>query len=503
MNPAISAGHQATLDAANEVLRAGGNAFDAGIAAYLASFIAEPCMSSAGGGAFATVFRPGESPLVFDFFCQTPLNRRPVSEIDFFPIEVNFGDTSEIFQVGHGSTAVPGAIAGIFELHKHLASMPMTELVQPAIELAKHGVEVNDFQFFDFDLLKHIVNLHPRGKELFYPNGKLIGVGETMQMPGFADFLDYLASEGKSAFYQGEVAQKIVADYQENGGFLTLEDFSQYEVIIRNALHFKYKGKHVLTNPLPSTGGTLLALACGLNHSIESNGHPFEQQQLENLHKVLQEVDSIDKSLTNLALQTSKMYGNQTLGQFIPGRADRKWGSTSHFNIVDQWGNAISLSTTNGEGCGYFVEGTDIQLNNMLGEAALLPNGFHSWAPNVRLSSMMSPTIVLDEFEKLELVLGSGGASRIPSAIFQTLSYLIDYQLPLQEAINAPRVHLEHKVFNQEPGFKNRIPEDQISQKQIHFTKSSMFFGGVHTVARFGDRFMAAGDGRRDGVSWS
>ena len=502
MTPAIAAGHQATLEAASEILRAGGNAFDAGIAAYIASFVAEPCMSSAGGGAFANTYRPGEKPLVFDFFCQTPRHKRPLSEADFFPVEVNFGDTVETFHIGYGSTAVPGSIAGIFALHEKLGSMPMSELVQPAIQLAKEGVEINRFQYFDFQLLEEILKQDPKGQPIFFPKDQLIGVGEKMRMPGFADFLGYMAQEGKDSFYRGEVAQKIVSDYQQRGGFLTLDDFQKYEVIIREPLHFRYRNRHILTNPLPGTGGALLALACGLNPPVDSSATSHGAAYLQRLHQLQEAVDQVDKIPAALALQLSKLYRSSETGlQLLQQGSDRKWGSTSHFNIVDRWGNAISLSTTNGEGCGYFVEGTDIQLNNMLGEAALLPGGFHSWSTDVRLSSMMTPTIVLDEQQKLETILGSGGASRIPSAIFQVLQYLIDYQLPLSEAISAPRTHLEHNTFNQEPGIKHQLPDSDIPQKQVIFSEPSMFFGGVHTISRQGDHYLAYGDARRDGVA--
>ena len=132
----LSAGHEKTAAAAAEVLKIGGNAVDAAIAAFFTSFIAEPCMSSAGGGAFANVFFEGK-PRLYDFFCQTPRNKRPVSAVNFFPITVDFGDTTEEFHVGHGSVAVPGSIAGAFRLHRDFGSIPMRELVQPAMAFAK------------------------------------------------------------------------------------------------------------------------------------------------------------------------------------------------------------------------------------------------------------------------------------------------------------------------------------------------------------------------------
>jgi len=494
MKYAIAAGHEETTNTAEEILKSGGNAFDAGIAALLTSFVAEPCMSSAGGGAFANVFTKDGEAKVFDFFCQTPKVKRPINEIDFYDVLVDFGDVQEKFHVGLGATGIPGSIAGIFEMHKHLATIPMRELIQPALKLAKEGVVVNDFQYFDFDLLKKIIEIDEHGKHLFYKNEEIINVGERLYMPQFADFLDYLSREGRDAFYRGEVAQKITRDHQEKGGFLTLEDFENYEVIIRDPLQFKYRGKTILTNPLPSTGGSIIAL---LLESIETSfplpKDKFSTNHVLQLYHLLETVEKIEKHPAALAQALGQSYNQKTVS--------KKWGSTSHFSIIDQWENAISLTTTNGEGCGYFVQGTDIQLNNMLGEAALLPNGFHSWIPDTRLSSMMSPTIVLDEMDKISTVLGSGGASRIPTAIAQVLINLLETGMSLEEAINSPRAHFEHQVFNIEKGFDHHLSQKDFSNEFKEFTQKSMFFGGVHAVRKEKNNFIAIGDNRRDGVA--
>ena len=132
---------------------------------------------------------------------------------------------------------------------------------------------------------------------------------------------------------------------------------------------------------------------------------------------------------------------------------NKKWGSTTHFNVLDEHGNAASISSSNGEGCGHFVPETNIQLNNMLGEAALFPSGFHSWDPGVRISSMMSPTLVLDDQKQVKVVMGTGGAGRIPSAIMQVLHLLLDRGLHLEEAI------LNQPVLSRRCGGGHRLPQ--------------------------------------------
>ncbi len=494
-NFAIAAGHDATADTAAEILHAGGNAFDAAIAAFMTAFVAEPCMASAGGGAFALTFKATGESLLFDFFCQTPIRRRPADEVDFYPIEVDFGDAVEVFHIGRGSTAVPGSIAGIFAMHQHLASMPMAVLAEPAIQLAKEGVLMNDFQYFDLSLLEDILRSDPIAKDVFFPEGHLPKVGQRLRMPQLADFLDSLLREGPDFFYKGEIAQKIVNDQQRRGGFLTLPDFTKYRVHIRKPLYLSYRNHHLLTNPLPSTGGAILALLLKRSEQITRTAASGSLAQLRQLHPILESVDAMGKNPKVL---------QAALGQFPSSDTQRppsKWGSTSHFSIIDKWGNAVSLSTTIGEGSGRFIENTDQQLNNMLGEAALLPNGFHSWPTNQRLASMMAPTILLDSLHRPAVITGTGGASRIPSALFQVIHNLVYQKLPLKQAVDAPRLHVEHQKLNIEYGFEEGSLGTATRQEIVRWEDRSMFFGGAHTICRTGKGYEAAGDPRREGVS--
>jgi gamma-glutamyltranspeptidase / glutathione hydrolase len=488
MSFAIAAGHDATADTALEILKSGGNAFDAAIAAMMTAFVAEPGMASGGGGAFANIRKADGTCLIFDFFSQTPRLKRPVKEVDFFPVEVDFGTTIEIFHVGKGATAVPGSIAGLFALHEQLGTVPMKRLVEIPIKYAREGVLITEFQHYDFQLLENIFRIDPKAQSLFFKNGELKNIGDSIKMPGLADFLEYMADEGAAAFYKGEIAAKIIKDHSEGGGYLTQEDFDNYEVIIRKPLAFRYKGKTILTNPFPSIGGKLIAHTM---HYLEEEpliGECLGDEHLKRLYKILQKTDALGKFSVDLKSSFNSIIKN------------KKHGSTSHLSIVDKWSNAISLTMTNGEGSGYFVENTDIQLNNMLGESALVPSGFHSWDPDIRLSSMMAPTIVLGQNQSVEIVTGSAGASRIASAITQLLHYLIDYKLSVEQAVNLPRVHLEHGVFNMESGFKHNLKSTFFADELKEWQDKSLFFGGAHTILSRKGSLYASGDDRREGV---
>ncbi|MEM7101942.1 MAG: gamma-glutamyltransferase [Bacteroidota bacterium] len=492
----ITAGHPQTANSAKLILGEGGNAFDAAVAALYTTFITESCMSSAGGGAFANIFTSKGHSYLFDFFCQTPIHKKSVDQAEFYPITVDFGGTTEDFHIGMGAIGVPGTIAGIYAIHEHLCTLPMHILVQPAIDVCNGGALVDDFQFFDFKVLQEILKVDQQSRGIFFPNGELVREGGFIKMEKLADFLNVLAIEGKDLFYKGEISKMVDEACQTRGGFLSRADFENYSVNILEPLRFSYEDKTILTNPMPSMGGSLMAI--GLKHleNIPSGFDLHSPQHTAMFYDTLKVMDNQDKTPFGLAEKLAQL-GVSFNVTTLPGA--KKWGSTTHLNILDEFDNAISITSSNGEGSGYMVPGTQIMMNNMLGESALLPNGFHSWEQNVRLSSMMSPSLVLDKEGKIEYVLGSGGASRIPRAILQVIYYLIDKGLTVDEAVHAHRAHLEHKEFNLEPGFSTEIKKNIEASINLWDTQS-MYFGGVHTIAKRGESFEGSGDRRRSGV---
>jgi len=482
MKQAISTGHEITLAVAQEILLAKGNAFDAAIAAHLAMFITEPCMASAGGNGFALAKSANGPVRFFDFFCQTPIQKN-IEHLDFYPILIDFGGESEEFHVGLGAAAVPGSIAGIFALHQHYGSMPIKELVQPAIQLAKEGVVMNAFQSYDLELLAPIYKQDPSVKAIFFKNDNIIKEGDLLQMPGMADFLDFIAQEGERGFYQGEMAQKIVADSSTKGGFLRRADFENYKVNISDPFSIPYKNKQLYLPNGPGKGGAAMALMLAqIGTQPQALALAIKQAQLMIMdeRQIKSKVDALYPG-NNFSLQAS-ISSNR---------------GTSHFNIIDRDGNAIALTSSIGEGCGYFIPGTDMQLNNMLGEIFLLPNGAHSWTANTRLHSMMTPTMLTNEKRQVEFIAGSGGASRIPYAIGQVLHHLYTGQKDLHAATTEPRFHFQDGLFQVEKGA--RWSHDDLEANI--WTEDGIYFGGVHSIWMDGDRVEAVGDARRHGRS--
>lgn len=504
---AIAAGHAKTAEAGIEMLRLGGNAFDAAVAAVLASFVVESPLTSAGGGGFLLAHTQQNQNILFDFFTQTPRQKR--QHLDFRPVDINFGDAIQEFHIGLGSMAVPGNIGGIVQVHERLGRLPLRVVAEPAIDYARSGVAIDSFQAYCLALLEPILTGSRIGRSIYAPTGKLLRVGEVMTMPDFANTLEYLTEQGVREFYEGAIAQQVARDCHHLGGHLTLADLQQYEVIERTPLTTDYRGNTLLTNPPPSSGGTLIAFALKLLETIDLPAMTWDSaEHLQALIQVMR--------LTNLARKDGydlKLYEETIATEFLePAHlaiyaaqlqsAIGKWGSTTHLSAIDGEGNAASVTTSNGEGSSYFIPGTGIMLNNMLGEADLNPQGFHQWQENVRLSSMMAPTIVLKD-GRPEIVLGSGGSNRIRTAILQVISKLLDFQLDVESAVNGPRLHWEADRLDVEPGFASdavRVAALSVDQMTL-WQQQSLFFGGVHTLAVDpAGQITGAGDRRRHGV---
>ena len=506
----IAAGHPKTAEAGIEMLRNGGNAFDAAVAAILASFVAEPGLTSAAGGGFLLAHTQANQNILFDFFCQTPRQKRNETEIDFYPVEVDFGIAVQEFHIGLGAMAVPGNIAGVFHIHKRLGQLPFAVVAEPAIHYANNGIILNKFQHYCLtSILKPIVLTYKEGQQIYVLNGEVIEPEGLVIVKDFADTLAYLAENGAREFYEGEIAHQLVKDCQEQGGHLTLEDLKNYQVIEREPLIIDYRGNTLLTNPPPSSGGTLIAFALKLLSKVDLAKIGFgAARHLEILAQVMQLTNEARKDGYDSYLYQSNIAERFLSEEHLSAYEQKltkpvnKWGSTTHLSVVDGEGNAASVTTTNGEGSGYVIPGTGIMVNNMLGEEDLNPQGFHQWQENVRISSMMAPTMVLQE-QQPKIVLGSGGSKRIRTAILQVISNSLDFKMPVYEAVDSPRVHWESDVFYVEPGFVEEEVKKMIlpaNNQLVRWQEKNLFFGGVHTVVETSEGLIeGASDQRREG----
>ena len=510
----VAAGHKETAAAAELILSEGGNAFDAVIGAFFAACVAEPVLASLGGGGFLLAHRPQHAPRLYDFFVQTPHRKRPQDDLDFYPIVADFGTTTQEFHIGMGSIAVPGAVRGMFEIHRDLGSMPLGEIVQPAIVSAREGVRMNALQSYIFDVVGAIYRSGADSFATFRSatdSARLIGEDEWLRLPVFADFLEVLTREGDRLFYEGEVAQRLIRDCAQHGGQLSAEDMRRYRVEQRTPLRLSYHSARILTNPPPSCGGLLIAFALRLLEDTDIAAKGFgSHHHLAVLAHAMAVTNKarIDADLhrRHHAPDIEQILADPFIDAYRDEVLDRATFTrgTTHISIMDRNGGVASMTVTNGEGCGYLIPQTGVMLNNMLGEEDLHPMGFHRWQCDQRITSMMAPTVLLDPAHGV-VACGSGGSNRIRTAILQFLINTIDFGMDLEEAVNAPRIHFENGRLSSEPGFAAGVLSELESdyQESQRWEQRNLFFGGIHAVKESlcGHMLSGFGDPRRGGIA--
>ena len=499
---AVAAGHPHTAEAAALLLEAGGNAFDAAMAALCTACVVEPVLTSLGGGGFLTARTAAGETRVYDFFVQTPRQKRPSDELEFFPVVADFGAAQQEFHIGMGSLATPGTVRGLFDVHRELGSVPMRRIVEPAVVAAREGVPLNRLQAYIFSIVAPIYLATPGARALYAsPEDprRPYREGEHMRQPELADALEALAIEGDRLFYEGEMAAALVALCERQGGQLQASDLAGYRTCRRAPLRRDYRGARLYLNPPPSSGGLLIAFALALLEEQDPGEGPFgAPEHLLGLARIMEQTN-----VARLAGPTDEqLLHDDWVARYrrtLDGRPLATRGTTQ-ISVLDALGNAASLTLSNGEGCGQVLPGTGIMLNNMLGEEDLNPDGFHRWRDDVRVSSMMAPAVA--EHAGRLIALGSGGSNRLRTAILQTLSNLVDFDMSPAEAVAAPRIHLERSKLSIEPGFPAdavRLLTDHWPEHQL-WDEPNLFFGGTHTVVYDGHQFTGAGDPRRGGA---
>jgi gamma-glutamyltranspeptidase/glutathione hydrolase len=496
MQAAVASGHVKVTEAATEIIRTGGNAFDAVVAAGMASVVAEPGLTSLGGGGFLMSRQTSApEPVLYDFFVDTPGRELDEQSIEphFLPVTVQFPGSKQDFNVGHAAVAVPGILRGLLNTHSELGQLPLHEVIAPAVTLARQGLPLNHSQAYILGLLKPIMTLTAAGRSIFEPDGVFVKKGFVFKNPDLANFLEILPQTGDREFYEGTIAKQIVNDMQANGGLLTMADFAEYKIIKRKPLSLLYRGFQLHTNPPPSFGGSLLCLSLQLLQKSMLRKPEFGNP--EHVCGLLTLMQHVQKQRETGALFLASGNADDPPDQGLH-RIRRAFGGTTHISVLDSAGNAASLTCSNGEGSGYIVPGTGIMLNNMLGEDDLHPDGFHASPPGIRVASMMSPSVLMKN-GRVEYVIGSGGSKRIRTAMLQVISNIIDFDMQPGEAVEAPRLHWDGEVTQAEPGF----PPDSLTALQKisdvnRWDVKDVYFGGVHAVSATGE---CAGDSRRSG----
>jgi gamma-glutamyltranspeptidase / glutathione hydrolase len=515
MKGAVAAGHPLTAEAGARILAEGGNAVDACIASAFVSWVAESPLTGPGGGGFMLVHsaRDGSDRLL-DFFVAVPgADLAPGDAEPMIAVGVPFDErTTQVFLIGPAAVAVPGAPAGLAAAHQRFGRLPWGELVAPAVELAQRGVELNAGQAFLHDILDAILRHEDEGRRV-YGGDCPLGEGQTVVMEDLAGTLEWLGAEGAETFYRGELAERVAGAVRERGGRVTESDLAAYRVIQRRPVRAAYRGTEFVSNPPPSSGGLLIAFALSILDRLGPMPARGSAEAIASLTEAMRQAARIRggsfvadlyrggaarRILADKRVEAAAQAARE--GGRVPVHEAPGVPSTTHISVVDADGNAASLSASTGCGSGFFVPGTGIQLNNMLGEPDLNPPGRVA-RPGERLTSMMAPSFVLERGSP-RLVVGSAGSIRLRAAILQIVVNVVDHGLSAEQAIGAPRVHLEEDALQLEGGTDAGTADrlEELGYDVTRWAGRNLYFGGAAAVVGRNGELEAEGDLRRGGA---
>ncbi|WP_431134793.1 gamma-glutamyltransferase [Psychroserpens mesophilus] len=448
-----------------DILKKGGNAFDAMFATEMALAVVYPYAGNLGGGGFM-VYRLADGQTgALDYREKAPLAAHETMYLD-----KNGNVIDNMSRVGVHSVGVPGTIAGIFTAHEKFGTLPVKDLMQPVIELAQNGFAVTEKQHIKldhYDSIMRVVN----GKDILFT--KNIKAKDTIKNLQLAETLKRIALNGKDEFYRGETAKQLMAFLNKKETIMTLEDLEQYEAKWREPVTFQYKDFKIISMSPPSSGGVCLAQIMKMMEpfDLKSYGHnslksiqvmvEAERRAYADRSYFLGDPDFMDIPIKALLSDTylNKRMEDFSFEQPTPSNAishgeilGYESEETTHYSIVDTFGNAVSVTTTlnSGYGSKLYVDQLGFFLNNEMDDFSSkpgVPNIYgliggkaNSIAPEKRMLSAMTPTIV-EKNGDLFMVLGTPGGSTIITSVLQTILNVVEFDMTMQEAVDAPRLH--------------------------------------------------------------
>jgi gamma-glutamyltranspeptidase/glutathione hydrolase len=517
------------------ILKAGGNAVDAAIAAAFALAVVNPEAGNIGGGGFMVIRLADRRTFSLDYRERAPGAASRDMYLD------TAGALTNASTLGHLAVGVPGTVAGLWAAHQRFGTLPWPALVEPAIRLAR-GFEVREREARSLAMGEASLHSFPTTESTFLPEGHAPVRGDTLRQPELAETLQRIADRGRDGFYTGETAELIVAEMERGGGIITLQDLARYEPAWRVPVEFTYRGHRVISMPPSSSGGATLAAMAKIleGYDLGSLGwHSAEHVHLlaEAWKRAYADRNTYladpDFEAIPLERMISDAYGaTRRAGisreratpsdEVGPGLGSADDGQTTHFSVVDPMGNAVASTTTINSfyGSKVTVQGAGFLLNNEMDDFAARPGYPNQYGlvqgeanaiePGKRMLSAMTPTIVEDLRGNLLLVVGSPGGATIITNVFQQISNVIDFGMGIQEAVNAPRVHHQHLPdrLQYEPG---SLPPQVVAALEVmgqHVAERIAggdvypYIGDVQAILRMSDGTLAgASDPRRGGTA--
>ena len=526
---------------AEQILRAGGNAVDAGIAAGLALAVTYPEAGNIGGGGFMLIHMNGEDAFI-DYREKAP----GAADRDMY-LDVDGNVIKGLSTVGHLSVGVPGTVAGFWEAHQRFGTLPWRELVMPAVKLAEEGFVVPeklgggmltepDHQEDETNPDDYMLRILERyeGKTNFGDYFGNMTTGELHKQPELATTLERIADNGADEFYEGKTAELIVAEMKRGNGLITTQDLANYEAVWREPIEADWRGYRIVSAPPPSSGGfgliQLLKIHDYIDHYFKGVTHnsaqyvhlvaEIEKRVFADRAKYLGDPDFIDSRIDELL---NDDYIRSRAQEIDPDAISMDVGAgtgleahdTTHYSILDQWGNAVSNTYTLnlGFGSGVVVTGAGFLLNDEMDDFSIkagVPNAYgvvgskaNEIEPGKRMLSSMTPTILLQD-GKVAMVLGTPGGSTIFTSVFQVILNVLDFGMSPLDATGAARFH--HQLLPPDLILMQRdspLPEETLSVlgDRGYKTRSIYNFGDIQMIYDDGKEVQAASDPRNRGKS--
>lgn len=450
-------------DAGVEVLRAGGNAIDAAVATGFALAVVHPEAGNLGGGGFMLIRMADGRTAALDYREMAPMS---ASRDMYIGPDGRFNGGS---LKGPLASGVPGSVAGMTEALAKWGRLPLATVIAPAIRLAENGFIVDSALNASIDASDSLIRPFA-GREIFLAGGHAPAVGTVFKQPTLARTLRAISENGAKGFYDGAIADEIVAEMTRDGGNITREDLRRYRAAWRTPLRTTYRGYGLLMMPPVSSGGVTIGETFNI---LEAAGEPFTFGSARSTHTLAAAyqrafMDRNDKLgdpafVRNPVDQLlSKSYARSLAVTIKPDRATPtaalssprgEENETTHYSVVDSEGNAVATTTTLNElyGSGVYVRGAGFFLNDEMDDFTTKPGSPNLYkliqgeanaiAPGKRMLSAMSPSIVFDPEGKVLLVLGGRGGPRIITSVSQVIRNVIDYRMTLFDALSAPRIH--------------------------------------------------------------
>ena len=520
--------HPEAAEVGMNILKAGGNAIDAAIAVQFALAVVYPNAGNLGGGGFMLLRLKSGEVNALDFREKAP----SASSKDMFINKATGEVDREIIETSHLASGVPGSVDGMWTAHQKYGTMPWEKLIQPAIDLAQKGFPLTQMQAEDLNDLQIELKKLNKGKNYFIKSKW--SDGDSLIQMDLANTLINIRDKGREGFYSGEVAEKIEKEMRSHNGIITLDDLKNYHSVWRTPVSGTYKNYKVISMPPPSAGGIALIQLLNMMENYPLKRWGF--QSLNAIHIMTEAEKRVyadratwlgDPDFTNVPTQqlTSKKYTSQRMYNvdtinIIPSKdiaagnfPDYESEETTHFSIVDQYGNAVAITTTLNDsygsrivvaGCGFILNNEMDDFSAKPGEPnlyGLIGGEANAIVPNKRMLSNMTPTIILKD-NNLFMVIGTPGGSTIITSVFQNILNVFEFDMTMQESINAPRFH--HQWVPDEIKLENNFDKTTADAltKQGYKIVFRAPMGRVDAILLYDNKMMEGGaDPRGDDVA--